>query len=387
MSDLTDWQKLQQCMTDIAVLQQAVPLSTLHRSLSSLSQSVDVNEMANHASLVERCRGTVDSLSARGYLLVRRRAPDQAEEFQRWTTLLIEEFDDLTSTQPSGFEVPDTHNFTRSLSTIKEYLDDLKIQPQEGAEEFIADAVRELRLVADQSLEDIGRSFFVSYENYVSRYNAVLVGLKSRGLASVPPINPVPADEKGIGGVSDEEKAKLREACNAARSLQQKLEGMVTRPRSPESGIARIERICDKFHSVVMQLSKRHAGRPPLVIKDEYDVQDLLHALLRVDFTDIRPEEWTPSFAGASSRMDFFLPDDSMVVETKMTNEKSTAKTIGDELLLDIDRYKQRSDATTLACLVYDPGCRIANPRGVESDLRSHSKKIAVKVYIRPKHE
>jgi hypothetical protein len=36
------------------------------------------------------------------------------------------------------------------------------------------------------------------------------------------------------------------------------------------------------------------------VLKDEYDVQDLLYALLRIFFDDVRPEEWTPSFAGKS---------------------------------------------------------------------------------------
>jgi hypothetical protein len=49
----------------------------------------------------------------------------------------------------------------------------------------------------------------------------------------------------------------------------------------------------------------RHDGRPTLGVGDEYDVQDLLHALLRLFFDDIRPEERTPSYAGESTRMDF----------------------------------------------------------------------------------
>jgi REase_DpnII-MboI len=32
-------------------------------------------------------------------------------------------------------------------------------------------------------------------------------------------------------------------------------------------------------------------------IKDEYDVQDLLHAILRAFFDDVRPEEFVPSYA------------------------------------------------------------------------------------------
>ena len=45
----------------------------------------------------------------------------------------------------------------------------------------------------------------------------------------------------------------------------------------------------------------RHGGRNTLDVRDEYDVQDLLHALLKMFFKDVRSEEWTPSYAGASS--------------------------------------------------------------------------------------
>ena len=44
-------------------------------------------------------------------------------------------------------------------------------------------------------------------------------------------------------------------------------------------------------------------------MEDEYDVQDLFHALLTIYFEDIRKEEWSPSYAGGASRMDFLLPD------------------------------------------------------------------------------
>jgi hypothetical protein len=64
---------------------------------------------------------------------------------------------------------------------------------------------------------------------------------------------------------------------------------------------------CDRFHAIARQLAQRRVNKPPFEIKDEYDVQDLLHALLRLHFDDIRPEEWTPSYGGGSSRMDFLL--------------------------------------------------------------------------------
>ncbi len=55
-------------------------------------------------------------------------------------------------------------------------------------------------------------------------------------------------------------------------------------------------------------LSHRRKGAQALTFGSEYDVQDLLHAMLRPWIADIRAEEFTPSYAGASTRMDFLLP-------------------------------------------------------------------------------
>jgi hypothetical protein len=50
-------------------------------------------------------------------------------------------------------------------------------------------------------------------------------------------------------------------------------------------------------------------------------VQDLIRGLLRIFLNDIRPEEWTPSHAGKSARMDFLMPEVETVLETKMTRK------------------------------------------------------------------
>ena len=68
-------------------------------------------------------------------------------------------------------------------------------------------------------------------------------------------------------------------------------------------------------------LARRQRDRVPLEIKDEYDVQDLLHAILKLHFDDVRPEEWTPSYGGNSSRMDCLLKREQIVVEAKMTRK------------------------------------------------------------------
>jgi len=127
--------------------------------------------------------------------------------------------------------------------------------------------------------------------------------------------------------------------------------------------------ICDRFHVVARQLLHRRENRETLGIADEYDVQDLLHALLRLYFDDIRPEEWTPSYGGGSSRMDFLLKGHDIVVEAKMTRKGLTAKEVSEQLIIDAAKYRQHAECKTLICLVYDPGALIKNPRGIERDL------------------
>jgi hypothetical protein len=146
-----------------------------------------------------------------------------------------------------------------------------------------------------------------------------------------------------------------------------------------------LDQVVLRFHAVAVQLRSRHSERATLDVNDEYDVQDLMHALLRLYFDDVRPEEWVPSYAGASSRTDFLLPQIDTVIETKKTRTGLNAKVVGEQLIIDIARYKKHPQCRCLVCFVYDPEGRIANPSGIESDLNSGEHGIEVRVAILPK--
>jgi hypothetical protein len=146
-----------------------------------------------------------------------------------------------------------------------------------------------------------------------------------------------------------------------------------------------LERLCSRFHLVARQLRSRHSNRDTLPVEDEYDVQDLLHALLTLEHDDIRPEEWTPSYAGGSSRMDFLLKLEQIVIEAKKTRSGLGTKELEEQLIVDIQKYKQHPDCRTLVCFVYDPEGRIANPRALEDDLSGDKDGLAVRVIIAPK--
>jgi REase_DpnII-MboI len=102
-------------------------------------------------------------------------------------------------------------------------------------------------------------------------------------------------------------------------------------------------------------LTHRRKGAQALSFSTEYDVQDLLHVLLRPWVADIRPEEFTPSYAGSSTRMDFLLPVHKIVIELKFVRDRNHAKKIGDELIVDIDHYQQHPGCSRLWCVVFDP--------------------------------
>lgn len=151
------------------------------------------------------------------------------------------------------------------------------------------------------------------------------------------------------------------------------------------TSIDKIIYACERFHLVAKQLRDRYNDRETISIEDEYDVQDVLHVLLKLYFDDIRSEEWTPSYAGSSSRMDFLLKQERIVIETKKTRKGLTGKEIGEQLIVDIEKYKAHPECKTLLCFVYDPEGRIVNPVGIENDLGKEREGLKVIVIVSPK--
>jgi hypothetical protein len=143
--------------------------------------------------------------------------------------------------------------------------------------------------------------------------------------------------------------------------------------------------LCQRFHFVARQLRLRGEYRSTLDVEDEFDVQDLLHALLRLQFDDISTEEWTPSYSNGTPRTTFLLNQDRLALVVKKTRAGLSVKDLADQVRVDIDRYRTRGRCTNLFCFIYDPEGRIGNPRGLESDLASTSDHFTVDVLVAPK--
>ena len=227
-------------------------------------------------------------------------------------------------------------------------------------------------------------------ERFVSEYHAALDILEGIGLDTSPfripgsEVWPRRTSTNHVAGRSSYSDEKYVDKEFLLTRLDTVLD-YLTQPVAAKEADAPslLEGLFSRFHQVARQLRERHDSRETLHVKDEYDVQDLLHALLKLYFDDVRPEEWTPSYAGSSSRMDFLLKNEGVVVEVKKTRENLGAKEIGKQLIDDIAHYKEHSDCRVLASFIYDPEGLIGNPTGLRKDLESTTD-LEVRVFVYP---
>lgn len=144
-----------------------------------------------------------------------------------------------------------------------------------------------------------------------------------------------------------------------------------------------LKKIFMNFHRCARSILNRHKDRNTIEINDEYDVQDLLEAILRLFVEDVRPEDYVPSYAGGNSRTDFYLPKYDMYIETKMTRDGLKDKEVGEQLIVDIARYGER--CSKLICFIYDKDSILKNPYGLINDLQKLSTEdLKIQVYVAP---
>jgi hypothetical protein len=126
---------------------------------------------------------------------------------------------------------------------------------------------------------------------------------------------------------------------------------------------------CNNFPRAARILRERQRNRPPFVVANEYDVQDLLYALLRSVLEDARREEWTPSQAGSAKRIDVVIPSSDVVVEAKFVRSRQHGRTVADELRVDFECYHEHQNCKYLIALVHDPSGHLSDPEQFSTDL------------------
>lgn len=141
------------------------------------------------------------------------------------------------------------------------------------------------------------------------------------------------------------------------------------------------------FNKFDVAIKRRYGDgkRSTMIIDDEHDLQDALFAILKLFESNIIKEEYVPSYAGGKSRVDFFLPEQELIIETKMANNSLRDKEVGEQLIIDFNRYKELNKSNHLICFIYDKDSNINNPQNLIKDLEKLSdKKMSMTVFISP---
>jgi hypothetical protein len=103
-------------------------------------------------------------------------------------------------------------------------------------------------------------------------------------------------------------------------------------------------------------INNRRKGHPEFLIKDEYDVQDILYVIVKSFFPNMRDEDPIPKVGGKSTKIDLILREEKILIEVKMIKEKDTNEThFIEQLKVDFESYHKCIWLEKLFCFVYDP--------------------------------
>jgi hypothetical protein len=144
-------------------------------------------------------------------------------------------------------------------------------------------------------------------------------------------------------------------------------------------------RLATRFHESVLALRKHPHGGTLFTIQDEWDCQYLFRSILAAYFSDVRIEEWNPSVAGSSSRCEFFLKEQRLMIELKYVRKPDDQKVIKSALLTDFADYGANLEVDYVIALIYDPSHQLPAPVQLQKDLSGASKGLSrVQVIVSP---
>ena len=127
---------------------------------------------------------------------------------------------------------------------------------------------------------------------------------------------------------------------------------------APGADVGLVLRVCKRLPlaaSILMNRSRQ--GKQPYQIEDEYDVQDILHAVIRAYVKYSVQEDPIGKVAAArSSRADISLEDLGVIVEIKYVRGPEDQKRVVEEHSQDLVLYAKWVPLRRLILLVYNSG-------------------------------
>lgn len=137
--------------------------------------------------------------------------------------------------------------------------------------------------------------------------------------------------------------------------------------QAPEADVGLVMRLCERLPNAARILAnRRRADKEPFTVEDEYDAQDLLHALLRGYVKYSVDEDPLGKVAGTKSgRADISIEDLGVLIEIKYAHGPDDQKRIFEEFSEDLVLYPKWSPLETLIYLIYN-SADLRDPEALE---------------------
>ena len=125
---------------------------------------------------------------------------------------------------------------------------------------------------------------------------------------------------------------------------------------TPDADAALVERLCRRIAFSARILSNRQRKiKVSYVVEDEYDVQDLLHSVLRAYLKYSVQEEPLQKVAGTrAGRADMSIEDLGVLIEVKYVRGPDDQRKIFDDFSQDLVLYAAWSPLKTLLFIIYN---------------------------------
>ena len=141
--------------------------------------------------------------------------------------------------------------------------------------------------------------------------------------------------------------------------------------------------IFQNFHRFALQLKDRQNHERPVLIENEYALQDFIHAILRLHFQHVKNEFPLPDYCGKTSRIDFYLKDERIGIEVKFVSENLKADNLRKQLIEDKAKYINSRCFDEIIFFIYDPKTLLNKPE-VLHDIEGGTEKYKIKVIVAP---
>jgi hypothetical protein len=136
-------------------------------------------------------------------------------------------------------------------------------------------------------------------------------------------------------------------------------------PEAPAS-LDVLERLLRRLPRTVRQFRSRHGDRHAFRVEDVYDLEDLLRAVLPLQFDDVRTLSRTPSYSPLT-RTDFLLQPEGVALTVKRLGRDLREPAIAAHLEEDAAYHGRHRTCETLVAFLYDPECLLREPARLET--------------------